>query len=289
MASPQNVREQILAAFNDLSPKQRQLARFFLDNEEVVAFASANEIGEQAGASAATVVRFCRALGYQGYTDLQAAIRAQFPQYRTFVQKLAEHMSNGEAAFNRNLPAQIAQTNTENIQNSLSRVSDAELVSAVNSIVAAKRIRIFGSGVSAAAAVFAEHSLTTLGFSARAYPNGGLAQVMEISHLGRQDVVIAISVWRYLRSTVDAVKAAQAAGSTCIVFTDSPVAPIAAMADHVFVANIEGAMHSRSITGILSLIDLISAAIVARRPQKSMEALQRIDSLYRQGGMLWSD
>lgn len=287
MSSTPHVRDHILAAFDQLSPKQRRLARFFLDHEEMIAFASANEVGRRAGVSAATVVRFCRALGFEGYTDLQAAVRAQFPQYRTAVQKLAERMSNG--AFDRNLPVQIAQTNTENIQKTLSQVSEADLVQIINALLRARRIRIFGSGISSAAAVFAEHALTTLGFSARAHTSEGLTQVLELSHLTGQDVVIVISLWRYLRSSIEALEMAKTAGATCVALTDSPVAPVAILADHALVASIEGAVHSRSITGILSLIDLISAAIVAKRPQESMAALQRVDRVYRQSGRLWSD
>ena len=121
MSSLADPRERITAAFAQLPTKQRRLARFFLDHEDVVAFASANDIGERTETSAATVVRFCRALGYEGYTDLQTAIRAKFPQYRTFVQKLAERMASDD--FTENLPAQIIRANTNNIQQTLGRVS----------------------------------------------------------------------------------------------------------------------------------------------------------------------
>jgi DNA-binding MurR/RpiR family transcriptional regulator len=282
-----NPRERITEIFAELPPKQRRLARFFLDHEDVVAFASANDIGEQAGASAATVVRFCRALGYEGYTDLQSAIRAKFPQYRTFVQKLAERMASDD--FTENLPAQIIRANTNNIQQTLSRVSNTDLAETVAAIVRARKIRIFGSGLSAAAAVYAEHALTVLGFSARAYIDGGVAQMMEISRLTDQDLVIVVSVWRYLRNTIEVAEAARVGGAVCLALTDSLVAPVATLADHVFIADIEGALHSRSLTSILSLIDLISAAIVAERPQESMDALQRIDALYRQNHMLRSN
>jgi DNA-binding MurR/RpiR family transcriptional regulator len=287
MTSAPSPREHILANFPNLSPKQRRLARYFIDHEDVVAFASTSQIAEQTGASAATVVRFCRALGYEGYPDLQAAIRSQLPQYRTAVQKLAERITNGNLT--ENLPAQIAQANVNNIQKTLSQVSDSVLADVVAAIIRARRVRIFGNGLSAAAAIFAEYALSMLGFAVRAYTDGGVSQLMEISRLTDQDLVIVISVWRYLRDTVEAAEAARAAGATCLALTDSPVAPVATLADHVLITNIEGALHSRSLSGILSLIDLISAAIVAERPQESMESLQRLDAFYQEFDMLLSD
>lgn len=84
-------------------------------------------------------------------------------------------------------------------------------------------------------------------------------------------------------------QAARELGCTCIALTDSPVAPIAKLADYTFVAATEGVAHSRSLAGIFSLIDLLSAAIATQRPQESLAALQRIDALYRQNGTLWSE
>ena len=188
-----------------------------------------------------------------------------------------------------NLPAQISQANSQNIQETMSRVSKGALADAVSAIIQAGQIHIFGSGLSTAAAAQAEYSLTTLGFSARACLNGGVRQTLEIARISAGDLVIAITIWRYLRHEVEALKAAREAGAACIAITDSLVSPVADLADHTFVAATEGAAHSRSLTGILSVIDLISAAIAARRPQESMEALKQIDTLYREYGMLWGD
>lgn len=280
-------RERVLATIANLSPKQRQLAHFFLDHEDQVAFASVNEISEQAGASAATVVRYCQMLGYEGYTEFQAAVRAQFPQYRTGVQKLAERMASG--GFVDHLPTQVAQINTHNVQQTMSQVVEAEVARIVKVIIRAKRIRIFGSGLSAAAAILLEHALIVLGYPARACINGGLNQEIELARLSDQDLVISISLWRYLRDTVGVVETAHARGVPCIALTDNPAAPIARLADHVLIAATNGVAHSRSLVGITSLVDMLSAALVIERPQASLAALQRMDDLYRQKKLLVSD
>jgi DNA-binding MurR/RpiR family transcriptional regulator len=287
MPPPPNIREHILALFETLPLKQRRLARFFLDHEDVIAFASASEVADRAEASAATVVRFCRTLGFEGYTDLQTAIRTQFPQYRTAVQKLTDRLANGSRV--ENLPAQVAQTNSLNIEQTMNQISRTDLAAAAAAITRAEQIRIFAGGLSAAAAVLAEHAFTVLGLSARVCLNGGAAQALEISQLSSRDLVMVISIWRYLRDTVLVAQAARELGATCIALTDSPVAPIAGLADYTFVAATDGVAHSRSLTGIFALIELLSAAIAIQRPQESLAALQRIDALYRQNGALWSE
>lgn len=279
---PSRVQKRILDLFDELSPKQHQLARYFLDHEDVVAFASAHVIGKETDVSAATVVRFAQALGYGGYTELQDEIRSTFPQYHTALQKIEQHLL--DASLVNNIPTDIAEVNIRNIEQTLQDISLDTLKQAADAIIGANRIRIFGGGLSSAAVVMAEHSLKMLGFRVRAIVNGGLAQTLELAALDAEDIVIVISIWRYLKASIAVAEYARDAGVKIIALTDSLVSPIARLSDFVFVATMERAAHNRSLTGLFSLIDLINATIVAERPQESLQALQRIDDLYHQQG-----
>jgi DNA-binding MurR/RpiR family transcriptional regulator len=278
------VRESILVTFDSLPPKQRKLARFILDSEEVVAFASADELAERVGTSAATVVRFARSIGYDGYPALQDAVRSHFPQFRTAAEKMAERVANG--GLWDGLKDQVAQVSIDNVRQTIDRARPEEVDRIAEVLCQADRIRIFAGGISSSAAVLAEYAFSMLGFSARAFTDAGIRPVLEFSHLGKHDVVIAISIWRYIRHTVEVARAAHAAGLPCIALTDSAVAPITRYASHVLVADIEGAAHGRSLGGIVALIDLLSAAIASRQPERSMAAIRRVDQMYRQYGLL---
>lgn len=276
--------EVIQAAYDELSPKQHQLAQYFAVHEDIIAFASASEIGNAVGVSAATVVRFARALGYSGFTDLQDHVRSTFSKNRTASQKLAERIQLGK--FSGDAAATITQINTHNIQETMRQVVPEVLHEAVTAILNAERIRIFAGGMSAAAAVMFEHSLLMLGMPARAIINGGLTQTLEIAALTERDVVIVVSIWRYLKDTVDAARYARQRGATIVSLTDSPVSAVARASDYVFVALTESAAHSSSMTGMMSLIDLINATIISRRPEQSTAALKRVDDSYYEQGRL---
>src|SRR5690606_1572079 len=130
------LRDRILAAFDSLSPKQRRLAQFFLDEEAVVAFSSTSEIARRVGTSAATVVRFSRMLGYEGYADLQQSVQADLPQYRTVAQKMADQFSIDGSP--DQLRKRVARVSTRNIQETMGQVSPDDLSKAVQAIIAAK-------------------------------------------------------------------------------------------------------------------------------------------------------
>ena len=71
------------------------MAQYILNNDAKIAFASANDVGQAVGSSAATVVRFARALGYEGYSELQEDIRSKLSNNYTASQQLAQRISDG--------------------------------------------------------------------------------------------------------------------------------------------------------------------------------------------------
>jgi hypothetical protein len=101
---PAALADRIAAAFPHLSKKHREIATFVLEHEDLVAFASTHEVGLETDSSAATVVRFCQVLGYEGYQQLQEAIRAQLSLERTAVQHLERQL---EGTLPHDDPAQI--------------------------------------------------------------------------------------------------------------------------------------------------------------------------------------
>lgn len=282
-----SARERVLERHEDLPAKQLQVARFLIDHDDLAAFLSVRELAERAGVGPATVVRLCRELGYDGYSDYQEEARRRLLEHDTFVQRLRRRIEAG--AFGGDITRQMAAIHVSNIENTLGLVSAEDLDRAVSAIRRASTIRIIGSGLSASVAVAAEHAFSVLGVRARAVVNGGLAHTPALSLIEENDLVIAISVWRYMKDTVQAAKAADEAGATVIALTDSPIAPIARFSDVVFVANTDGLVHSRSQIGLMSLVHLLGSATAAAAPEESLEALERLDRLYREHGVLWEE
>lgn len=71
MEGIQPIKELIEAHFNALSKKQQKVANFVLNNPTFVGTHSAAEVGKKAETSETTVIRFCYALGLEGYAELQ--------------------------------------------------------------------------------------------------------------------------------------------------------------------------------------------------------------------------
>lgn len=284
MSSPSIVEDRIVASFEDLSPKQRAIARLILDNRYFASFASAAEIGEKVDASAATVVRLCQELGYEGLPDLQQSIRNELPSYLTAVERL-EQRSTAPAGQSE-LAQRSFATDIANLQRTSNALSTFAFDGAVEAITHARRVLIVASGVTAAAAHFFAYSLQVINCSARAVTDGDIVLAANLAHLTSEDVVVGVGLWRYVRSTVEALAQAKAQGARTVAITDSLVSPLARQADFAFEVSAEGIAHSLSITAIVTLMNGLVAAVSLRDTARSTASLRRVDAQFHARDLL---
>ena len=284
MEQSESLRARIANLVDTLSPKQKRIARFILDDPYFASFASANELGEKNKTTAATVVRFSQTLGYEGYSHLQDTLRTELPNYMTTIARLRKRMSE------KNLPSsniqQVFYADIKNIERTASNISEKNLNDAMDAIIKAKRIWVIGSGLSYAPAAFLTHSLKVMGFNALAIQGEGLQAAVDISRIKPDDLMIAIDLWRYVRMTVDAVTQANKTGAQIIAITDSVVSPLAQMANIAFEIATEGVAHSLSITAIISLVNVFIAMLADRVPEQVYESLKKVDGVYRGNDLL---
>jgi DNA-binding MurR/RpiR family transcriptional regulator len=279
-----NLEARINESLPGLSPKQKQLAHFMLDNKYLVSFASASQVGERVHVSAATVVRFAQRLGYQGFHELRAAVREELPTYLTAVERIQKRLAAPPSE--HDIPQQVFHTDIKNIERTASGLDAAHLDAALEEVLRAKQILVIGCGLSAASVSFLTHSLKVMGFNARMAVDGGLSLTTDIVQLGPDTLVIAIDLWRYARSIVQAVHSARRQGARIIAITDSAASPLAQVADYAFEAAADGAAHSLSPAAVISLLNVFIAGLSYRVPDQVMESLRRVDAMYRNQNLL---
>jgi DNA-binding MurR/RpiR family transcriptional regulator len=281
-----SIEDRVSSEYPQLSRSHRKLAHFILDNRLFAAFASAAALGEKVGVSAATVVRFCRTLGYEGYPEFQADARNSLPTYLHKVQRLERGLDTPDKD---KVVAQVFELDGQNLSQTVKSLDMERFNSAVGAICKASDVLVIGGGLSAAPALYFAHSLKVMGLNARTILNGGIPLTLELISLKPTSVLIGISVWRYVRETITAMEQAQSLGATRIAITDSVVAPSAQRADYAFQVLTDGVAHSLSLTGMVALINAFVAAASFERPEETARAVREVDAAYRQGKLLFTD
>ncbi len=278
--------DRIAVAFPRLGRSQQKLARLILDSGLFVAFASAAALGEKAGVSAATVVRFCQALGYAGYPDLQAAVRADLP---TYPHKLRQIERDRRTLAGGDVVARVFELDMQNLRRTADSLDRNRLKAVVAALGKASDILVVGAGLSSGPALYLAHSLKVMGLNARAILGNGIPLALELAALTPAGLLVALSVRRYVAGTLLAMECATRVGATRIAISDSVVSPIARLADHAFQVATDGAAHSLSLTGMLTIINALIAALSVERPQQTARALREVDAAYREGKLVLTD
>ena len=284
MDNPDNVTQRITDLLETLSPKHKQVARFVLDNWYFTSFSSASQVSKKIGTSAASVVRFSQAIGYEGYSKLQEALRAEMPNDMTTAARMQKRMSSQHPP--DTTLSQVFYTDIRNIERTASGLSIDHMNAALDHIQKARRVLIIGAGASTAPVIFLTHSLKVMGFEASSVNGEGLQTAVDLAGIKPEDLLIAIDLWRYVRSTVNAVSQAKTAGASVIAITDSIVSPLSKLADIALEISTEGVAHSLSITAIMSLLNVMVAMLADRASQQVYASIRRVDEAYRNSDLL---
>jgi DNA-binding MurR/RpiR family transcriptional regulator len=275
--------DRILAALPQLSKKHNKIARFILDHQDVVVFASASEVGIKTDTSAATVVRFCQALGYEGYLELRAAIRERVTSQWTAVQHFEERLTRPIA--DEDLVTRVFATDIHNIERTATVTADDRLQAAAAEIRRARQTLIVGSGLAAVLVEFLGHSLQMIDLTVRRVTGGEVPLAMALAFLRPEDVVFGISFRRNPRDVVNAIQEARTVGAKSIGITDSELSPVNQLVDYSFVAVMGGVAHSSSPVAVVSLLNAFIAALSLGAPEQTARSLHQVDSAYRRSGL----
>jgi DNA-binding MurR/RpiR family transcriptional regulator len=284
MIPAESILDTITLAFPDLSQGQKKVARFIVDNENLVAFMSATELADRAGVSAATVVRFCQGLDYDGYLHFRTAFQQRFRRSLTTVQRLEERLRTPIPK--DDLLAQVFRRNIDNIKQIMTMIDPEIFEAVIREFGQAKHILVVGGGLSASPAVFLAHSLRVMGFSVQEVTTGGIPLSLEQSTLNRDDLLVALGFWRYFRHIVSTMEWARDRRIPRVAITDSEVSPLAQLADYAFVVITDSIGHSASPLASMALVEAFVAALSFKRPEETLAALRDVDAAYHESGLL---
>lgn len=263
----------IRGLFPTLRPSEQKVAQYIIDNPHQVINLPVTDLATKSDVSDATVVKFCQRLGYSGYQQLKITLATEL------VTVPAEHY--GEIVPGDDLTtvkAKIFHLNMKGLEDTLRTIDDDELVRAVQSLVTAERIQLYGVGASGIVALDIEHKLLRIGLTCHAFLDPHMAVSMG-SVLQPGDVAIGISHSGATRETVESLQGAKQAGATTICITNGMASPIARVADIKLYTSAEesdyrsGAMASRLAQ--LALVDVLFVGVAQRRYEQSMQHLEK--------------
>ena len=260
------------------SKGQRRIADFIINHYDEAAFMTAAKLGDEVGVSESTVVRFATELGFEGYPQFQKALQELIRSKLTIVQRLdvtRARMRDDEVL------RQVALSDINNIRRTIEDLDDSVFYNAVDAIVNARQVYVFGAGSCKHLAGFLTHYLQLLVGKARRVTVASPSQICEqMIDLSPEDVVIGISFPRYSKISVQAMHYAQNKGATVIALTDSALSPIAPYATNLLTAHSDMASVVDSLVAPLSVINALIVALSLRTMESTRAKLEELEQLW---------
>ena len=255
-----------------------------LKQPEMAIYASVNEVAAAAAVSEATVMRFCRILGFKGFQDFKIALAREMviPSARYH-----EVVSGGEddAAVVRS----VFQTNESALQDTLEILEIEAMQEAARLLLAAREIIVIGVSGSGPAVAYTSNRLLLLGLKACSYVDFYL-MLMAASLLSPEDVVLAISNLGTTREILETVGIAREKEAKVICITNNSLSPLArASSPALITASREMTMPEEAVASLvcqISVLDALFALISKTQGAQSRETLEGMEKAMIRVGVI---
>lgn len=271
----------ILALLKDsagFSKGQKRIAAYILENYDKAAFMTAGRLGQLAGVSESTVVRFASELGYDGYPGMRKAIQDTIRSRLTSVQRIEVAR---ETMDEENVLESVLMADIDKLHVTLEECSRESFNKAVELIVNARHIYIVGMRSSTCLANFLGFYLNLLLENVHIIQDTAVSEVYEqIIRIREGDVFIGISYPRYSSRTVRAMKFAKSSGARVIGITDGETSPFVGVADTLIYAKSDMVSFLDSLVAPLSLINALIVSVGIRSKENISDTFKRLETVW---------
>jgi RpiR family carbohydrate utilization transcriptional regulator len=276
MAPPANATVAIRALLASLSPAEARVGRAVLAHPEQALGSSISKLASAAGVSEPTVNRFCRSLGFAGYTSFRLCLARSLAGGTPFV---SAHVQRGDPP--DVYAARIFDAGAEALRRAREALDPRAIGEAVAALAEARQILFFGLGGSGPVALDAQHKFTRVDVPVSAHTDT-IMQRMAASGLGASDVVVAISSTGRTRLLIEAVDLARETGATVLAVTQ----PGSALAEAASITlGVEPSEDSDLYTPMgsrlahLAMIDALLTGVILAREPGFVERLRRLKAM----------
>lgn len=275
----ETVPDRMRRLYHSFSKGQKAIAAYLLHNYEAAAYMTAAKIGEAAGVSESTVVRFAGELGFEGFPAFQSQLRDDLKANLTAAERMraSDYILTDETSVLKS----VLTADYEQLKKAADRADDESFNRAVEMIAGAGRIFILGVRSAAPLASFLHFYLKQIFDDVRLLGTGTASELMEeLIPLREQDVLLCLSFPRYARRMIQALAFAKAAGAGTIVLTDKATAPFAAYSDCTILAASDMVAFVDALTVPFSTVTALIVALAMRRKDVLLNHLEQLEEIW---------
>src|SRR2546423_4508364 len=268
----------VRAGLPEFTGALRRVAEQVLGDPAAAARATIVELAERSGTSPATVTRFCRALGFEGYAELRLGIAGETgraARQAGWAVDIGREIQP-EDSLERVLH-QIMAADSRALGDTSALLDLKAVARAADAITASRRVDIYGISGSALVGAEMQFCLHRIGVGAWAWTDvhNGLASA---ALLRSGDVALGVSHSGQTRETIEMIAEAGSHGATTVALTSFPRSPLADVADIVLLTATQATTFRPDALSArhpqLVVLDLLYIGVAQRTHERAHAAFQ---------------
>ncbi len=271
--SNQNILEVVRSMRGELRKSDRKVADAILADPHHILNATVADTAQAADVSQPTVIRFCTAVGCNGFQDFKLRLAQALALGTPATHSVLQHSDSLDEIVEK-----IFDYTITSLDWARHHLDKEALAKAIAILEKARHLEFFGFGASGIVAQDAQQKFPMFGVSCGAQTDSH-QQIMVAAMMRPGDVAVMISNTGRTRSLIDVARTARDAGAKVIGLTgtDSPLVTycdVALIAETLDNTNIYTPTISR--IAALAVIDVLSTAVALRRNADHMQRFQNM-------------
>ncbi|NCB01499.1 MAG: MurR/RpiR family transcriptional regulator [Spirochaetia bacterium] len=259
-----------------LSISEKRIADFILENYRSFGNITAQGIADSTQTSPATIIRFCRSIGFKGFVDFKIFLKNEVisPSANWLNVSSEESMAmikQKSFAFNR-----------RSMDETLSIIDDEALEKTVELIDKAPQILIIGEGGSGSSSRAAYDAFLQIGIRCD-YIEDPFFQILAISNMEKKGIVLGFSHSGMSRNVFESIKLAHERGITTIGFVGITGSPLTKHLDIVLFTGVSNhTFFSDTLSARiceLNVVSTIHAALSIKRKDELGDYHEKVSKL----------
>lgn len=214
--------------YSNLTKNEKSVADYVLTHSDTIDTMLIHDLAVASGVAKSAVVRFCKALGFSGYSEFKfnfSANTANSPDPTML--PVIKRGDTTKDIFNK-----IFTNSIDSLYRTIQQLDMDQTLRAVELLKNARHILLLGTGSSESVVVNAVYLFLQFGYQVASATSGVMMRTTAFN-LKKEDIAIAISYSGHTHDTVSALHLAHRSGASTIAITSYDNSPLCKEADVV--------------------------------------------------------
>ena len=270
--SYEDLRTAIALRFGQLSDRLQRIARHALAHPDAIALDTVAAIAKRAAVQPSSLIRFARAFGYAGFSDMQQVFRRHLvtrsPDYGQRLRAVGKRVDAQDAASPHGVLMDLVEAGIQSLNHLGATTDPHRLEQAVAILDGAPLIHVVAQRRSFPVASYLAYSFSHLGCRVHLLDGIGGMLAEQTRAIGASDAVVAISFPGYSPEVLEVVGRALDRGARVIAITDGPLSPLLPLATVTFEVEEVATRSFRSLTASMCLALSLVIGLGYRRDER---------------------